>query len=221
MKLEVSTRIGWMVCVIVASILVSSCTHFRAELKPSPPQNTPTQTVPIAIGAYFPEAFRKYEVTHEWSYAIGGREVYIFPVGTASTSLLQNAMQLVFATAPVVESISDPGRNITVRRVLGFVIARVHISIGRNFLGGFKKCLVEVSYRIRAYDMQPREELTWIVTGKAETQFSPSFSRPPPFVIRAVEMAMRDAAEKFVTSFHELPEVRRWLENLQHSAGQN
>jgi hypothetical protein len=65
--------------------------------------------------------------------------------------------------------------------------------------------------------MKAREELTWTVTGTAMTVNTGSFTRPPSQLTQAVEMAMRDAAEKFVLSFHEMPEVQGWLENLNNS----
>ena len=209
---------GRMVCTFIGLILIASCTHFRAELKPPPPQITAKEPVPIAVGAYFPEAIRKYEAMYEWADPLadllGLPEVYIFPMGNASIPLLLDAMYLVFDKVLVVESIPSPGINLALRRILSFEIANVAIFFGRGF-GNISS--VEVTYRIRAYDMKAREEFTWTVTGTAKTVNTGSLRRPPPHLTQAVEMAMRDAAEKFVLSFHEMPEVQRWLENLKNS----
>ncbi len=210
---------GRIVCTFIGLLLIAGCTQFRAELKPSPPQIAAKQPVPIVVGAYFPEALRKYEATYEWRSGdplgeLLGGEAYIFPVGNASVPLLQDATRLVFDKVLVVEGIASPGMNPALRAILSFEIAKVNIFHGRGFGA---KSSVEVTYRIRAYDREAREELTWTVTGTAVTELSPSLRRPPPHLTQAVEMAMRDAAEKFVLSFHELPEVQRWLENLKNS----
>ncbi len=207
-----------VVYTIVGLVFIASCTHFRAELKPPPPQINAKQPVPIAVGAYFPESLRKYEATYAFAdalaEALGLPEVYIFPMGNASIPLFLDAMYLVFSEVQVVESLPSPGINLNLRRILSFEIEHVDIFFGRTSVN---KNLVKVIYRIRAYDMKAGEELTWTVTGTAMTVNTGSLIRPPSSLTQAVEMAMRDAAEKFVLSFQDVPEVRQWLENLANS----
>jgi hypothetical protein len=78
---------------------------------------------------------------------------------------------------------------------------------------------VELTYRFKLWSSDGRLLFSWTVTGtgsKQEGQSTIEFSHGP--YVTAVEVAMRDAAMKFLETFQGMPEVRQLLREDKNRA---
>jgi len=163
----------------------------------------PVAKVPIVAGIYYSPEFRVHE---EKVWKKGDR--WDFPLGTSSVSLFDQAIPLLFENAMPVQ-VRPP---LPVAPDLGGVI-EPRIEAFDFQLPWLKTSVysAEISYRIILYNRAGDSVVSWVVKGVGEKpgQVGFEFARWPG---EAADLAMRDAVQKFVDGFAEVPEVKAWLQ---------
>jgi len=165
-------------------------------LPPSPIQ------VPLTVGVYHSPDLSNYQysVQPTWDQRV------VLPIGKATVGLLDGLYPDLFAkTVPVERRPPLPADAPPVAAVLEANIESFHTG-GRGNLWW-----AEVVYRFTVRSPSSEVSASWTVRGIGEWVGSAVDGR---VVADAVELAMRDAAQKLQTSFFDVPEARRWARKL-------
>ncbi|MFQ5784615.1 MAG: hypothetical protein ACE5H8_07295, partial [Alphaproteobacteria bacterium] len=187
---------------LVVGLLVTGCTHaipLNATVQP-PPDIAP---VPLAVGVHYTPEFETY--VHSESRR---GDTWAFPLGSASVKLFDDTFSAAFKSI----------RNVPRRPPLGAgesgLAAVIESRIeGFSFTLPFLKTgtyTAEITYRFTIYSPQGDPFASWMETGWGEKkgQMGFEYARWPG---EAADIAMQDAAAKFLRNFRTVPEVRRWL----------
>lgn len=197
-------RSAWILAAALA-LLLAGCTHavpLTGNFDPRPG----AARLPVAVGVYYSDEFATYEHAEN---SFGDR--WVFPLGPASRPLIDQALAALFETSVPV------GGRPPLEAGQPDVVAVVEPAIeGFGFTLPFLKTgtyTAEIVYRFTLYAPNGTPFASWSVTGygakPGEVGFE--FARWPG---EAADIAMADAAHKFVAGFGDVPEVRRWLETL-------
>ena len=186
------------------------CAH-TIPLKPTVEVIPRITKVPATVGVYYAPEFRNYK--HEGSR---GGDKWIFALGEASIKLFDQALPQVFTSVisvekrPPLETASADLTAVIEPRIESFNFALPMIKTGAY--------TADITYRFTLYSMQGNPVASWPVQGSGvqHGSFGLEFSRWPG---EAADLAMQDAATKFLTGFRDVPEVRRWLQSTGISAG--
>ncbi len=183
-------------------LMLPACSH----AVPLSPAITPSQAqaqVPLNVGVLYTPELTEYE--HR-----GGKmgDTWIFPLGSASVELLDQTWGQAFRSALPVGSrppLASGSRNLAAviePRIEAFDFHLPMIKTGTY--------TAEITYRFVLYALSGDPVASWTVTGEGAQrgQFGFDFSRWPG---EAADLAMEDAAQKFVAGLKRIPEVRRWL----------
>jgi len=188
-----------------AALVISACSHAIPVTGTfSPPPGL--ATIPVAVGVYYGQELRSYE--HAGS-RMGDR--WIFLLGAASVRLFDQAFPALFAQAiPVVNRLSLAEGT---PRSVGVIEPRIK---DFDFTLPFLKTgtyTAEIAYRMTLYAPSGETIASWTVrgVGMKSGELGFEFSRWPG---EAADLAMQDAASKFLEGFRDVPEVRRWLRQL-------
>lgn len=202
-------RMAWpfdSLTLLVVAILLVSCTHtipLKATIEPP----LDVTQVPVAVGVYYSPEFRAYE--HAGSR---GGDRWVFPLGPASMTLFDQAFPRVFAsTQPVQSRPPLPTGDVELAAVIEPKIETFDFGLPFLKTGTYT---AEITYRFTLYSPRGDPIASWLVKGvgakPGEGGFE--FARWPG---EAADLAMRDAATKFLTGFGEVPEVQRWVRQVK------
>ena len=156
------------------------------------PQNVPQ--VQLSVGVYESPKFRDYEqITSQ----------YRFPVGQASASLFQELFPKAFKNIVWVESL--PPITTTEQELSAVIEPQIdEFQVFWLLVGNAYKAWAEIHYRFNVYTPDGAVLASWTVEGVGE---SSGF-------VSAVNYAMQEAAWRFITSFNDVPEAKRWLQGV-------
>lgn len=163
------------------------------------PQSVPQ--VQLTVGVYQSPEFRAYELATK-SYRI--------PVGQASTSLFQELFPKTFKKVVWVESLPPISTGeLQLSAVIEPQIDAFQLYtlvVGRSF-----KAWAEIHYGFTVYSPDGAVLASWTVKGGGESTGG---------IGRTVNYAMQEAAWRFITSFNDVPEAKRWVQGLPQQGAQ-
>ena len=188
---------------------VSGCAH-TIPLKPTVELTPAVSKVATAVGVYYAPEFRSYK--HEGTRA---GDKWIFALGEASVKLFDQAFPQIFATVssvkqrPPLDAVTPDITAVIEPRIESFDFGLPMLKTGAY--------TAEITYRFTLYSMKGDPVASWPVQGSGvqHGKIGFEFSRWPG---EAADLAMQDAATKFVAGFRDVPEVRRWLQRAGISA---
>jgi len=186
---------------LIVAVALCGCATPVVTINPKVnlPQSVPQ--VQLTVGVYQSPEFRSYEPI---------ANLYSFPVGQASASLFQELFPKVFKKVVWVEG---PPSITTVEMQLSAVIEpridefQVFMQVLPTLAGGVLKVWAEIHYGFTVYSPDGVVLASWTVKGVGESTGGLAMSR-------AVNYAMQEAAWRFITSFNEVPEAKRWVQRL-------
>jgi len=187
---------------VLVAIPLSGCSHvcpLKATIDAPPNLNK----IPLTVGVFYNSDLRNYEhsraiMQHRW----------VVPIGNASVSLFDLALPMIFER--VVNASSRPPYQEEKQKLAAVIeptIEEFNFSVPFA-LGGYE---AEISYRFTLYSLDGTPFASWTVKGEGKrgTCFDClTHARP---IGEATDLAMQDAAKKFLVGFSEVPEVRLWL----------
>ena len=193
--LFMSRRIS-SVLILVAAVISAGCVWSVPE--PVLVREPRPEAIPLRIGVYYSPEFRNYTCGDGFS-----RTVSI--LGKPSVQLFHEALRLLFLE--VVE-VPRPGSEASLRGDLAGVIEPQIVSAREEYgINQVAVWAVDVTYRFTLSSPNGAPLASWEVTGQGEGPIS--FSQLTPK--QSYGLAMREAAWKFTSGFHNIPEIRRWL----------
>ena len=187
---------------LALAILLPACS-LDIPLSPSLGVTSGQPKLDETVGVYMTPEFKGY--VHRGSrYG----DTWIYPLGQASSILLDQAFRQVFAVTVSVDSLS-PG-DAAPAAMAAIIEPRIEeFSFSLPFLktGVYS---ANITYRFTMYRMDGAPFASWVVMGEGAKpgEFGFEFARWPG---EAADLAMQDAAGKFVSGISMVPEVRRWL----------
>ena len=190
--------------------MLGGCSYIPVEVDwqalDQPPAVKP---LPLTVGTYYSSEFRTYEHFHPLD---GG--YFVFSVGPPSLSAFEQVLSGMFETVislqspppiqadePVVEAIIEP------------TIADIELLGPPYQTEGTKRAIV--TYSITLYLPDGQNLASWNVTGTGIAECRPFRCIPG----EEIEFALREAVAKFVISFYEQPEIKRWVQKNNINAG--
>ncbi len=180
-------------------VMVSICGCVTTDVSIKPALDFPERTTQIqrTIGVYQSPEFLDYESTVK---------PYRLPVGQASASLFQELFPKAFKKVVWVESIKpisteEPQLSAVIEPQIEAFQLYTFV-VGRIF-----KVWTEIDYVFTVYSPEGVVLDSWSVKGSGESAGSLAISR-------AVNYAMEEAAWRFITSFNNIPEAKRWSQGL-------
>lgn len=200
-KHAVSLARALLIAAIAA--LSAACSH-QIPLNPTKaPPAAVSAKVPATVGVYYSPAFRD----HIHSGKFGG-DTWNFPLGNASVLLCEQSLPSLFtktvpltqrqplpAGTPALDAVLEP-------RIEGFTFGLPMLKTGLY--------TAEIVYRFVLLAPDGTEIGSWTTAGSAAKpgEFGFEFARWPG---EAADVAMRQAMDRFLQGFDQVPEVRRWL----------
>ncbi len=193
--------LGKALCVtLIVTATLCGCVTTDVTIKPAVnlPQISPQ--VQMTVGVYQSPEFRAYE-----SIA----RQYRFPVGEASVALFQELFTKAIKKVVWIENrppISTGGLQFS-------AVIEPQIDEFRVFwllVSNAYKVWAEIHYGFTVYSPDGAVLTSWTVKGGGESTS----------LDRAVNYAMQEAAHRFITSFNEVPEAKRWLQGLPQQGSQ-
>ncbi len=133
----------------------------------------------------------------------------VYPIGHASIALFDRVLPTMFASITRVESLPPFAQNNPK------VVAVIEPMIDR-----FEKIrfnITEISYRFNVYSSDGKLITTWTLEGAGRTEpkiFGSTWQD------QSANLALQDAALKFMTGFRDFPGIRRWLIGMGIADGQ-
>jgi hypothetical protein len=185
---------------LLVFLIIFGCTH-AIPLKGTMETIPVTERVPLELGIYYSPDFRNYK--HVGSR---GGDKWDFPLGNTSVVLFDRVFSGMFASARSVDSLppfSAPQGKLDA--VLEPKIESFDFALPFLKTGAYT---AEITYRFTLYSLSGDQIASWTVRGSGSKhgQVGFEFARWPG---EAADMAMQDAATKFMTGFSDHPEVRR------------
>jgi hypothetical protein len=170
-------------------------------LPPSPIQ------VPFTVGVYHPPEL----ASHVYSEEPTVDRRFIFRVGEATDCLLRGLYPSLFTNSVTVKKRPPlPPDAPPVDAVIEPNIEEFNIK-AEPFRGGRTFCWAEIVYRFTIYSPGGPMLTSWKVRGIGERS---GLELNEDLFTDAIKLAIRDAAERFQTSFFDTPEARRWSKKL-------
>lgn len=189
---------------------LGACAH-AIPLKGTAVLPQAAERMPARVGVYYSPEFRAYVHSGE-----KGGDTWNFPLGQASVNIYDQAFATIFTkTVPVGQLPPQPAGG----PVLDAVIEpRI---VGFDFTLPFLKTSTyssQITYSYILYSPDGARIASWTVTGfgAKHGQMGFDFARWPG---ESADLAMQDAASKFVTGFRTVPEVMSWLRKRKRTGG--
>ncbi|MGH7303431.1 MAG: hypothetical protein ACRELZ_09085 [Candidatus Rokuibacteriota bacterium] len=194
-----------VVSALFAAAIVSGCAFTTVIPLKATINNPPSVTqVPVAVGIHYGPEFRTYEYS---------RHKLVVPVGEASVTLLDRALPMLFERIVRVSStapLADGGAKLAA--VIEPKIEEVEFD-RPPVVVSLADVTAVVGYRFTFYSPQGTPLASWKVRGVGTPSPGWFVWKTEPFS-KAMDLALEDAAKKFVTGFRDVPEVRRWLQEV-------
>lgn len=198
------------VSLLLAVFLVAlGCTH-AIPMKGTMEAPPTTARVPLRLGVYYSQDFRNYRYV-----ASRGGDRWDFPLGSTSTRLFDRVFSEMFTSAQSVDSrppmSGSPGKldGVLEPKIESFDFALPFLKTGAY--------TAQITYRFTLYALNGDPLTSWTVrgTGSKHGKVGYEFARWPG---EAADLAMQDAATKFITGFPDIPEVRRLINQAKASS---
>jgi hypothetical protein len=202
-----------ILCTLLLS--TSACTIPIQPALERPPLVEPLE---VTIGKCFRPAIAKYEYLGE-----GKEALFNFPLGPPSVEMFDIVFTGMFVkTVPVEHCRPETSRGPDVDAVI-----ETQIEIFRGNMAtisqrdGEHRAEVEITYRFLLFSPEGETIHSWTVAGSG--LFIPDNTIDPflpqtTWYSKAVKLAMRDAASKFVRGFRNQPKIQKWLQGLDVSS---
>jgi len=183
-----------------AAAIISGCTMtmtFPLEATiDRPPSVTP---VPLAVGVYYSPEFRAYEHVR-----VRQKMRFVAPFGQASVALFDRVLPMIFEG--VVPVASPPPLGEGGPKLAAVIEPKIEaFDFDWPVVLAFGAYTAEVTYRFTLYSPEGNPFASWTVRGDGNPVGLQAG------VPKAIDLAMEDAAKKFMAGFRDVPEVRRWL----------
>ncbi len=186
---------------LIVALMLCGCT---VSLKPTVDLPPSVPRIQKTVGVYQSPEFRSYEVSAAEFNA------YKFPVGQASVSLFQELFPKAFDKVVWLESL--PASTTGASQLSAVIEPKVDaFQFFSRRVGNGYKAWAEINYRFTVYTQGGGVLASWTVEGVGE---SSAGSTEANTLGKAVNYAMQDAAWRFIQSFNEVPEAKRWLQSL-------
>ena len=216
-----TVRTGWQVGVVLLkkllklvalAALFSGCStsaeapkNFDIQLNPTVEPLPSTIRLPLTVGVYYDPKFRSTRYQFRGFTGLAN-----FPVGQASVTLFDRLFAAIFKSVSVVPD-RPPLRaeGAKIDAVIEPAIAAFDVKTRVRGPGFTETYRAEITYRFTLWSSQGERIASWTVTGNGETRGVTW--RADELRGRVAELAMRDAAAKFLRVFRGVPEARRWL----------
>jgi len=196
---------------LMAILWIGGCTHaipLKGTMEALPSAGS-AGNVPVRAGIYYSPEFRNYQYK-----ASRGGDQWDFPLGSASVTLFNQAFNTLFKSTESVASRPPLSGKQELSVVIEPKIDAFEFGLPFLKTGSYT---AEITYRFTLYSLKGDPFASWTVKGRGEKrgQIGFEFARWPG---EAADLAMRDAANKFLDGFSEVPEVQRWLREVKGSA---
>lgn len=190
---------------LFAAAIVSGCAFTTVIPLKATVVNPPGVTqVPVAVGVHYSPEFRTYEYS---------RHKLVVPIGEASVTLLDRALPMLFERVVRVSSpapLAEGGPKLAA--VIEPKIEEVELD-RPPVVVSLADVTAEVSYRFTFYSPEGTPLASWKVRGIGKPSPGWFVWKTEPFS-KAMDLALEDAATKFVNGFRDVPEVGRWLQEV-------
>lgn len=189
---------------LVLALVISGCSH-DIPLNPNLPESAGAPKIAETVGVYMSSDFK----THKHSDSQYG-DTWVFPLGAASASLMPKAFEQAFAKTVPVDALPPSGDLPgDIAAVIEPQIQDFSFTLPFIKTGTYSSVIV---YRFRMLGMEGTPFASWTVegTGAKPGEIGFEFARWPG---EAADLAMEDAAHKFIDGVAMVPEVRRWLQD--------
>lgn len=189
----------------IAAVFMSGCLTFTAPAKVTLDRPPDVGKLPLTVGIYYSVEFRAHE--HVRTKDLGK---FVVPSGEASVALFDDILPLMFENTVLV-----PGRPPLAQRdprLVAVIEPRIeHFDVDLPVVIGTIRA--EVTYRFTLYSPVGHPFASWRVNGVGEAgPMGGGYDK-------AVDLAMQDAARRFMIGFRAVPEVQRWLRQMEVSDG--
>lgn len=195
---------------ILVSFLIAGCTPtFTVPLSATVDHSPEVSRIPLAVGVYYSPEFRAYIATH-----VNHGSKWIVPLGQASVTLFDQVFPILFD-----RTLPSPGRP-PLKAVEPALVAVIEPSIEESsfsdpfFLPGI--FTAEIIYRFVLFSFDGNPIASWTVRGVSEKygEWIFDLTARSRWLGEAADLAMQDAAQKFLVGFRDIPEVRRWFRKI-------
>lgn len=200
-------------------LLVAACT-ITAEIEEPVLQQPLLEGLPLAVGTYYSPEFRSHVDTYS------GREqdpTYEFHVGPPSEALFDQVFAALFETVTKLEE--PPAAQATAHAMAGIFEPKIHAFYGSVVPAMTKdnstlsaRFAAAIVYEIILYGQDGTMLDSWLVNGNTEIYQWYGFD-PGRRAGDVAELAMQDAAARFLAGFRDQPPVKRWLKGLGLGGG--
>jgi hypothetical protein len=196
-----------IVIFIIQIMFLTGCGPRLVKLDPVLSQNAGSSHLPITVGYYFSPETTKYEYveTEAELKRIGivtGRD-QIYPIGRVSIELFAEAYRRLFENTEPVQQIPfvSPAKTSSLSAIIQVDFEELHRPLAHA---------AEVKYRCKLYSSDGKRLIaSWPFYGRANTG-KRAFQTPG----RTQSLAMKDAAERFITFFRYYPGIESWLTQI-------
>ncbi len=197
-------RLLCMLLLMFLVLLSAACTREIDPAMEAPP--VLAEPLPLTVGVYYGDDLRSHEVTNQPPVEVD----FAIQTGRAHVSFFDGLFSDLFVKTVAVNSKSRLPQD---GDELDAVIEPTIASVDYNFVddGGFDmKVPVEIHYAIILYEPGGEQIHKWIVDGEAKSEGGVGFLA----LQDGIEIAMRDAAARFVVEVYKDGATQRCLENL-------
>lgn len=192
--------LGTVLLLAVAGL--SGCAH-SIPIKGTLHHPAATAKIPATFGVYYSPEFRNLKHSGSW-----GGEVWTFPLGLASVKLFDQLFPLAFtSTIPVAGLPPASGSVPDAVAVIEPAVEAFDFTLPQRKTGSYT---VEITYRFTLYSPNGDPVASWTVTGYGAKPGEAGVESERR-LSEAANLALEDAANKFLTSFSDVPEVQQWL----------
>jgi len=178
---------------------------YTSELKGALEEPPTFTRLPVTVGVYYSSKFRTYQYRFTVEVAL---EEYVIPLGKPSARLFDQISPIMFDRVIYLQHrppLSPAESNLDL--IIEPRIEEFDIGYPAYF---FQTSRTEIVYRITLYSTDGTPFASWTVTGMSEGR-PDLFERSHTHFGKRSDLALQDAAKKFMTGFHNIPEVRAWL----------
>lgn len=191
--------------VSVVAALISGCSH-AIPLKASVDRPPNINKLPLMIGVYYSPEFRTYQHARA-----RGQVQFVAPQGQASAALFDQVLPMIFeSVVPVPSRPPLAEASPKVAAVIEPKIEEFDFDFPWTPFGSYT---AQIVYRLTLHSPEGTPFASWTVKGSGE-RGSGLAATHAPLIGEAVDLAMQDAAMKFMVGFRDIPEVRRWLRRV-------
>ncbi len=186
---------------LTVGVLLCGCSTL-VTIKPTVDLPPSIPKVQMTVGVYLSPAFRSYEP----SARLYSFTTYKFPLGPASVSLFQELFPKAFEKVVWLES--PPPITTGVSQLSAVIEPQVDaFQVFSQRVGNSYNAWAEIHYKFTVYNPGGEVITSWMVEGVGESSAADSLGK-------AVNYAMQEAGWRFITSFNDVPEAKRWLQGV-------